>query len=118
MREAETLSLIFSPAVSRSAQARSAALKPLFLNSYLCIMIIAIAWQLQVPVTPWNVSELRDYVINGPAIHPGQYDTTHTSLKGIGYLGLGRYFFANLPYVDALVCHESYQSFSFGIFWL
>ncbi len=34
-------------------------------------MIIVRAWQLQVPVTPWNVSELRDYVINGPAIHPG-----------------------------------------------
>ena len=25
----------------------------------------------QVPVTPWNVSELRDLVLNGPDIHPG-----------------------------------------------
>jgi DNA-directed RNA polymerase I subunit RPA1 len=25
----------------------------------------------QVPVTPWNVSELRDMVLNGPEVHPG-----------------------------------------------
>ena len=25
----------------------------------------------QVPVTPWNVTELRDMVVNGPDIHPG-----------------------------------------------
>ena len=25
----------------------------------------------QVPVTPWNVSELREMVLNGPDVHPG-----------------------------------------------
>jgi DNA-directed RNA polymerase I subunit RPA1 len=25
----------------------------------------------RVPVTPWNVEELRDLVINGPLNHPG-----------------------------------------------
>ena len=25
----------------------------------------------QVPVTPWNVTELREMVINGPNVHPG-----------------------------------------------
>ena len=25
----------------------------------------------RVPVTPWNVSELREMVLNGPDIHPG-----------------------------------------------
>ena len=25
----------------------------------------------QVPVTPWNVSELRELVLNGPEVHPG-----------------------------------------------
>ena len=25
----------------------------------------------RVPVTPWNVEELRDLVRNGPEIHPG-----------------------------------------------
>ena len=26
----------------------------------------------RVPVTPWNVEELRDMVINGPDVHPGE----------------------------------------------
>ena len=27
----------------------------------------------RVPVTPWNVEELREMVINGPDVHPGEY---------------------------------------------
>ena len=27
----------------------------------------------RVPVTPWNVEELREMVINGPDVHPGGY---------------------------------------------
>lgn len=31
-----------------------------------------------VPVTPWNVAELRKMVMNGPNVHPGYVKLIHT----------------------------------------